>query len=402
MIARKRQGSKRLGLGLGLALVAVLALSAIAAAGPASAATQHWYAGGSKLAQGVPTEVTGKAAGTFIFKWDFSGVEVEISCSEMSTAGTVENPSGGGAGTLSGGSLELKKCNVQKPSCVVKNQEISFNTLKGQLTEQSGKPAIKYEPASGTTFFSLTLEKCAIAATYNVKGSLAAFLPEENSNFYTFNQQSTALTIGGTPADLIGIYTLSTLGEEEVSVAGKALSISSGHWFAGGVELGQGASTPFVTAGGSMSFNLASTPFGANVNISCTGSLNKLEGTIENPTGGGVGTATGTLTLGGCSVTQPLNCIIEPGGKTPLQSNKLSGVVTEAEGKQAVKFSPAEGTVIAKVTLSGEKCTTPGTFNVKGSLVVTSGGGKFTISPSSSLTLGGSAATVSGQLTLEL
>jgi Spy/CpxP family protein refolding chaperone len=71
---------------LGLALVASLAMSAVGVAS-ASAATQHWYAGGAKIAEKTPTPFVMKGTSKFVMKWEYQLGHFEVVCSSQKTRG---------------------------------------------------------------------------------------------------------------------------------------------------------------------------------------------------------------------------------------------------------------------------------------------------------------------------
>src|SRR5436190_5535156 len=82
-----------------LAVAICLIVCAFAAAGSASAATQHW-AGASQVSFGSSQAFTAESPGAFKIHWEDGSVAVDLGCSGTSTSGTVENPSGGGKGTI--------------------------------------------------------------------------------------------------------------------------------------------------------------------------------------------------------------------------------------------------------------------------------------------------------------
>src|SRR5439155_1514542 len=92
---------------------------------------------------------------------------------------------------------------------------------------------------------------------------------------------------------------------------------------------------------GSTSLNLEVTISGAKLGIGCTG-IGTLAGKVENPTGGGPGTAKLGLGFGGCSVTTPewKGCTVKGGG---FATGPLTGIVSNPseEGQPAlVQLAP--------------------------------------------------------------
>jgi hypothetical protein len=226
----------------GLALIASLALSAVAA-GSASAATQHWYAcepnGGSKsyedsacskevtpglgsygmikLWEGTstPSAMTGTTGFTLKVRW-FS-IQVEINCStQTSSEGTVENPTGKGAGTANG-TLSFSGCTVAKPSNCFHKAPITI-AVKGEATEFGGKPAVKFTPVGGGFDLTFEGEKCPLKEkVFPISGSFTGI--QNSATLLEFTQASSALKAGTEPVTLEGTSKMETSKGERLKLA---------------------------------------------------------------------------------------------------------------------------------------------------------------------------------------
>jgi hypothetical protein len=387
------QTLKRAGTTLGLALIAALAFGATAA----SAATQYWASSGESLVPyGNSQEFTGKATTTTLIDWNYSGVNVEFRCDSVATSGTVENPPGGGAGEFSA-SFTLGDCVLNVPGCVIKGGSIVFGPMSGQTSGKSGADTIHYESqySQPLVLENAPGQSCAIKAQYTIKGGFDAEAVSGSPGKYWI--ESGKFNIGPYPAYLTVGYSLET-------PSGSPLALSSDewspdpHWYVGEPEwsyLSEGAATSFSTASGSTSFDLSARPFGVLVEIACGGGLS---GSLKNPSGGGAGSATATLTLSGCSTNLP-GCTV----KSPVSSVLLSGAATEAGESPAVAFTPSEGDALIILTFEGGKeCGLKGSFKVKGTLVaISEGAGTFGFSEADKLELLGATATPSGGFTPE-
>lgn len=217
----KHRSLRRLMPAFGVALVASLALSAV---GAASASAYHWYAGGTKIAPGVPTGFLVNGTSSFSVKWTMSGAQFQVKCSSENGEGTMENPAGGGTGTLSMSALTLGGCTVYRPEgsgCKVGNGgTVTTMPIVGKAAEFESKPAVTLSPAAGGTLFVFTLESCKNALLnhiYEIAGSINGFANGATSSL-EFTKASSSLIYGGIPAWVEGTTHWET-------TAGQALSV---------------------------------------------------------------------------------------------------------------------------------------------------------------------------------
>jgi hypothetical protein len=156
---------------LGLAAVGALTITAFVSAS-ASAAT--WTVEGAKLSEGTSNGVSFNAglktgtvaalAGTLL------GQEVLLTAHHVTCTNCTFFIVGLAADWE--GVLDFSNFTVDKPAgCKVK-EPISTKALKGELVDHSGSERMyeKVLPAEGEVFATITVEGCAVAGSYNVKG----------------------------------------------------------------------------------------------------------------------------------------------------------------------------------------------------------------------------------------
>jgi hypothetical protein len=214
----KRKSFKRAIWGFSLALVASLALSA-AAAGSASAATQHWYAGGTKLAEGTSTNYTMKGTTNFVFTVYVNGSFLpQITCTSMESKGTMENPTGGGAGVLNSNNFEISNCTYKKiKSC---SGYIVVKSPYSVATEFGGKPAVKFTE-SYSEFIVLVMQgtECLLNSMSFFGGSFTTTVNNATSSL-EFTAAGSEITYSHSgKTRLEGTSKIETTGGQAVTVA---------------------------------------------------------------------------------------------------------------------------------------------------------------------------------------
>lgn len=217
MVSTDRRSRRRL-TKVGVALASTAAVMAILATG-AVAAVGHWYVNGEPVGES-PVQAIGHNEGAFHFGFNWGGVEFDAQCAAASMGGAVANPAGGGAGTLSNGSLVLSNCSVIRPrqnGCEVGSKDkgavewgtIRFRPLQGTAASDS----ISYLPQSGEVFFTLVIGGCtttALNGEKNITGSAKAVAVPSAPGAYEFTKASSILHFGGQNAYMTGRYTLAT------------------------------------------------------------------------------------------------------------------------------------------------------------------------------------------------
>jgi hypothetical protein len=163
----------------------------------------------SKTEEGTTASSTAKLKGVA------GGVETEIQCTTVGGSGSMENKEEGATMWAQGtGEINYSGCSVTKPAgkgCVVNSGKVNTKTLAAStkgLTKQ-----LKFEPASGTEFASITIESCSVSGlnkTFPVTGSLIADTSgaTTSSTHAAITAQNT-LKFAGQKAGLEGAITLS-------------------------------------------------------------------------------------------------------------------------------------------------------------------------------------------------
>lgn len=392
----KHRAFRKARLALGLTALVMVA-AALGAVTPAVAATQHWASASpaTQIAEGTSQSFTAKNVGSVQLKWKLGGGTIVISCSSLTASGNVGNPSGGGSGTLGGTSLTLAGCTTNVATCTIVSGSIPFEPIKGYARNEAGE-RVRFEPNTGATLAVVKFAggSCTLPPSAPITGYFEAVSNPTQSGRYS---------ISGTPQ-------LKMVGSEldmgaELSLAatsGQSLTLSSlgspgiPHWFlASGswAALSAGASTSYWSTAVPLTLNTKIA--GAKVEISgCEGIY---AGSVENPTGGGAGTASSTFQpewASGCQINTK-GCFIES-----ADTVALTGTATEVGGVPAVEWSPSSGTSAIVFHLNST-CTVGTLISFKGKLIGTSvGDGRFNLA-ASQLKVGAQAVTVNSEFGLE-
>lgn len=399
----ERQAFRKVRFALSLTVIAA-AITAFAAVGSAAAATQHWATAtpATQIAEGSNQSFTGKNQGSVQLNWKYAGTTVVLNCSQMSTAGTASNPAGGGSGILSGTSLELAGCTVNLPSCKVVNGAIPFESLKGYARIEAGDERVRFEPSTGTTmalvkFANSNGESCPLGSSIAMTGYFEAISVPSQAGQYRVSGTSHLKL--GSEVEMLAEMSLT-------ATSGKQLALSSAgspgvpHWYLGG------SAWTALPAGESASYSSGAVPLTLNTKIGLakveiSGCQGLNAGSVENPAGGGAGTASSTYTPGWMSACQinVASCGIES-----AESIELSGKATEVGLVPAVEWSPKSGSAVMVFRLrktGSEPCALGSSITVTGKLIATSkGDGRFNLA-ASELKVGTQTATASGEFSLE-
>ena len=209
---------------LKLIVLGLLTVFAIGSVGTSSASALHWYSllcvhsatktGNSPTRDPGTLECQGTLSG-FFHLWDINpvvleekvpkkftshgglqvlngtvaGVSVKTLCTKIDDEGTIENPSGGGAGTSVLTQLYLG-CTVDPSSlkCEIPEGMFTVSSAKGVLEGTEAAPIVKFSPASGTTFVEVAFTNCAneaLNAKYALQGTLLGKITTEPTTFTT-------------------------------------------------------------------------------------------------------------------------------------------------------------------------------------------------------------------------
>lgn len=180
----------------------------------------------TKVAAATPTKFQLSGSKAFTLGWVESGVQISIGCSGQSGTGELENPSGGGAGTIATTTLKLSGCTFTAPTgkeCKVNGGTIQTSSMKGSATASEAPRKVSFQPTSGTTFFVVTVEDCTTAflnGTYAFSGSFEGIdLPSASSLEFT-KASTSGLTVSGLVASLQGTLRI------ETTLAAEALKLA--------------------------------------------------------------------------------------------------------------------------------------------------------------------------------
>lgn len=161
-----------------------------------------------------------------------AGIEVELTCTELTnSAGTLENVETPGVPIVLGNKLKLvyDECVVNKPAgrnCKVVDP---FETTALQTVAQDGEgiTEVRFEPESGTSLGSFTIEGCTIAMLnhlYGMSGEFTGLVPVGEQSAIEFTKAIKAsglFKIAGNTAGYIG----KTTAEKGEKVGGETILI---------------------------------------------------------------------------------------------------------------------------------------------------------------------------------
>ncbi|HTR73993.1 MAG TPA: hypothetical protein VMH33_01885 [Solirubrobacterales bacterium] len=392
---------KTVRLALGLTVIA-LAVGVFAAAGSAAAATQHWATAtpAAQIAEGNSKSFTGQNFGNVEMNWKYGGSTIIMNCTKLSTSGTASNPTGGGSGTHSPTSLELSGCTINIASCKIVNEVITFEAQKGYAVDEGSSERIRFEPYSGATMAVVDLanngKSCSLAGEIRMTGYFEAIARAAQPGRYW---------IAGSPHLRMLEHELEVVAEFTLNASGQPLALSSEgspgvpHWYLAPSEwtaIPTGKAVSYFS--GAVPLTLSTKIGLAKVEISGCEGLNA--GSVENPAGGGAGTASSTFTpawASGCRVNVG-SCVVKG-----TESIELVGKATEVGAVPAVEWTPKSGTAVMLFYLGNapsKVCSLPGEIDVTGKLIATSeGDGHFDLA-ASELKVGTQTATAGGKFSL--
>jgi hypothetical protein len=393
------QAFKKVRLALGLTAV-VLAVGALASVGSAAAATQHWASAtpATQISPGSYQSFTGKNQGRVEMKWRVAGAWVVTDCSNLSTSGTVGNPASGGSGTLGETTLELGGCTPNLSGCQIVNESIPFERLKGHALDEAGEERVRFEPNAGSTMAVIHFNAgCSIGTSVTVTGSFEGTSVPSQSGEYQVTHSN--LKVGENEFRMVAELSLAASSEQPLALSSEG-SPGTPHWY-----LASGKWT-LIPAGEPTNYWSSAVPLTLNTKIAGGKvEISQCEGidvgSVENPAGGGAGTASSTLTPGwasGCQINVK-GCFIES-----VTSGELPGRATEVGAVPAVEWSPSSGSTVMVFHLGhfgSSECTLGTAITVTGKLIAISvGDGRFNLA-ASELKVGEQKVTVSSEFGLE-
>jgi len=381
MTIKPRSAGRQLLIAVPLALILSLGLISSASAAPQK--IPIWRNGTDQLAYGKAISASGESVWGLNLHWTSGGPTLHfgMQCETLSASGVVENSAYGKPGTLSNPKGTFKGCALTesptKECTVPKEIPVTFQTttLSNAVYSQGGmnlKGNLEFKTTCPEGYWPYTWKVSIDAQGYESGFVGEQIFPEETSKVTVSNAYPDAtieFDMGLQSATLKNEEGRISIGIHEIA------EITYGHhWYTGGARYGEApktlvpAGTPLAITKGSASATFESTQVGLLMKINCSGSV---EGSVENPVGGGDGTSNITYNFSSCAVVLPAGsgCTIEGGA---IKTGALPGLISDPLAERPLlKFSPSSGTVIATFNLTG--CTPAelnGLYKMTGSFYV--------------------------------
>ncbi len=314
---------------------------------------QEWLVEGTTMAaRGLSQESVAGSGGPITLSGKLLGQAFEMSCTPSSSGSILKGGGGEGSLTLSG-------CAVAKPSSACTVPASIVLAAKSELFFQLGHVLYeRFRPASGTSFASFAVSKCAVAGTYPLKGLFAAQIDsslgeavERPRGFSLAINEAAAsgLVLGVNAASLTGSLKYHLSGAN----AGKRWSEKMGHeWSVGGGTFADRNLPEEAVTGSGAPLTISGKLLGQAFEMSCTPSSS---GSLIRG-----GAAEENVVLSGCAVAKPSNTCTVPASialSATAELVRLDGVLYE-------RLQPAAGASFATVSVS--KCGVAGSFPLKG------------------------------------
>jgi hypothetical protein len=420
------------------ALSAIIVSSAVAGTPVTSAAA--WVKTEGAVSKTV-SEESGKCSRTktaepFVLKSKVSGSPLELTATGISCASMTLKTTGSGSASMAiaEGQLTLEGVSIMHPESCSTPSTITTNTVVGDLKMNEAHPEksfLKLTPKSGEgeALATVKLEACGSSGSYTLKGALlveATERTQEHKILQEFAGDETthamsSLTLGGEAATLTGVFGLElgsglSWGAEPIEEkAGPVTDPAAWVKTEGGVK--QTVSEENITC--------RHTPEEAQLvfKAKVLGSTIKLTATGLNCTGAKIKTtgsgatsmaiAEGQIELTGVSVDEPAGCKTSAAIKTNALVADLQMDNIET-AKSYVAFTAAAGAGSTITTIKLEGCAAVGSYPLKGVVYFeatdpTEGhtvaqhlAGTEATDAFSALKLGSEAATLTGEVEIEL
>jgi hypothetical protein len=369
---KKRSRGRRLLLAVPLAL-----LLGLVAAGSAWASTTNvpiWQSGGSAIPFGTSRSLSGgQSIAGLTLNWENSGEFYYLSCEGLKTTGSVENFASGKSGTYSNTVSAFNTCWVWTEETYETCALSHAPTLQGATGELSDEGSSAVLNVKGT--IAINLAGCG-NTTWSTQFSGTLVPGWQEGEFWVSKAIPVTLNGGSAHGELAGLGLKMQSGTTPISVAQEAVEngpFTGTHWYSGGASRNRGEKARALLAAGhavslfkgSTSLAVESVIGGVTVKLACTG-MGSVGGSVENPTGGGKGTAQLAFEFSGCEVVTPVGgvCTVLGGGFT---TGSLSGTQIEEVGGPLLQLEPVGTTTIAKVEIEGSGCPSA----LRGSLSLT-------------------------------
>jgi hypothetical protein len=346
------------------------ALTMIIGLGVASAASATqvpiWTQNGTHIPFGTEVSFSGQSLTGLDLQWTQGGGHYLVECETLSASGKVEDYASGKAGTLkpepkapwtfaSGvfkGCVLVEMNSVEtawtNSTCKVP-KEIPVNYASGNLTNSPySTGGLKLSKVEMTFIIS----GCPQGMNEGIEWRFWADVSGNEGHGawpgeVLFPETPVSMNMSGTGATIAFGMNIHDATPTPIKIAEDEVvePYNPGHhyWYKGGAQRrGEGArtlvtpGTPQTLKGKGTGFSVEGTLSGVKTRVSCSGSTTT--GSVENPAGGGDGTASVAFAFTGCTVPVPVgkSCTIEGGGFT---TNILTGVAQNAEPFAPIKLT---------------------------------------------------------------
>jgi hypothetical protein len=301
---------------LACATVTIVAASLITAGGAsASVNLPTWYYNGAGVPFGKSVEVNGNSLRGLNLQYVDGGgsLPVWVNCSYMSVSGKVENPGTGNPGAFVEPYGSFRNCELIQFGEKTVSTGLECTIAKELPAEMHGVLTSAGSPSGGLELttqinFDIVCAGRRIPQRIHFTGVGVEKLSGEQS--YSSGTTKVTNQEGGPGTVEYGVPLRSAGGPVSVQAVPYEPPVSTYgvNWYRGGAaragealktSVKQGISTAI---GGPVRFDLESVQSGVKLEISCSGNVS---GSVENPVGGGAGSAQAGLTLTGCSVPKP-------------------------------------------------------------------------------------------------
>jgi len=414
------------------------ALTMIIGLGAASAASATqvpiWTQNGTHIPFGKEVSFSGSSVAGMDLQWTQAGGHYLVECERLAADGKAENYASGKAGTLKPVPISPWESAAVFKGCVL----VEMNSVETVWTNSTCKvpKEIPVNYASGdltnSPYSTGGLKLSKVEMSFIISGCPHGFNEGIEWRFWGdfsgnegngawpgevgFPESPVSMNMSGTGATIAFGMNIHDATPTPIKIAEEEVVAphNPGHhyWYKGGAQRrGEGAQT-LIAAGATQaikgsggSLGIEGVLAGIKTKISCANSTTT--GSVENPAGGGNGTASVSYSFTGCTVPVPAgkSCYIEGGGFT---TNTLPGVLQKAEAFAPMKLAgTGVNETITTVPIRG--CTVGSlnnNFPLTGSLVVSpylnlSVPGMWSVDKTQPLFFGGNSASASGQLGAE-
>jgi hypothetical protein len=409
------------------------ALTMIVGLGAASAASATqvpiWTQNGTHIPFGTEVSYNASSVTGMQLQWTQGGMHYWIQCETLSASGKVEDYASGKAGTLKQTAGTFKGCKVVEVGEIQTAWNNTTCSVPKEIPLQFTSGTLTNTPYSGG---GLKLSQVELGFVISncpqnfIKGLEWRFWGDINGNEGNgawpgeiLFPEGTALSMNasGSGATVDFGMNIQGSGFTPIKIAQEEIvePHNPGHhyWYSGGAQRkGEGARTlikagaPASIKGSGNSMTIEAALAGVPTQVAC--SAGTTSGSVENPAGGGDGTASVSFALSGCTVPLPAGrgCYVEGGTVT---TETMAGSLAAAEA-----FAPLKLTASPKLaTVKIRGCTITALNNdwsLTGSLLVSpylslGNPGKWSILKSQNeanlLKLGGVKAIASGLVSAE-